>query len=130
MDRNFSLEPALSMLCNAILLNVRHDPLQSSSLVFSLVLPARLITEIFLYSESGQYSSNLRSMFLNKWTVHLSCPGQIVEESFDSEKELVAFVNRMERESSDAERPRITVIDPEGNEKLLASIAGARDLPV
>jgi len=67
-------------------------------------------------------------MFLNKWTVHLSCPGQIVEESFDSEKELVAFVNRMEREPSDAGRPRITVIDPEGNEKRLASVAGAREL--
>lgn len=68
-------------------------------------------------------------MFLNKWTVQLSSPGQIVEESFDSEKELVAFVNRMERESTDAGRPRITVIDPEGNEKkLLASVIGS--LPV
>lgn len=60
--------------------------------------------------------------------MQLSCPGQIVEESFDSEKELVAFVNRMERESSDAEKPRITVIDPEGNEKLLASVVGTREL--
>jgi hypothetical protein len=58
-------------------------------------------------------------MFLNKWTVHLSSPGEIVEECFDSEEQLVEFVNRMEATSADTERPQITVIDPEGNEKLL-----------
>jgi hypothetical protein len=59
-------------------------------------------------------------MFLNKWTVQLSCPGQIVEKAFDSEEELVAFVHRMERESKDGVPPRISVIDPDGKEKLVA----------
>jgi hypothetical protein len=59
-------------------------------------------------------------MFLNKWTVQLSCPGQMVEEAFDSEEELVAFVRRMERESNDGVPPTISVIDPDGKEKLVA----------
>ena len=64
-------------------------------------------------------------MFLHKWTVQLSSPGQIVEECFDSEEQLLAFVNRMEGESADAARPQITVIDPEGNEKLLTPVQQA-----
>jgi hypothetical protein len=59
-------------------------------------------------------------MFLNKWTVQVSCPGEIVEQAFDSEDELVAFVRRMERESKDGMPPSITVMDPDGNEKLVA----------
>jgi hypothetical protein len=59
-------------------------------------------------------------MFLNKWTVQLSCPGQIVQKAFDSEEELVAFVRRMERESKDGVPPTISVIDPDGKEKLVA----------
>lgn len=58
-------------------------------------------------------------MFLNKWTVQLSFPGQIVEEAFDSEEELMTFVQQMEHESTDGARPTITVIDPDGNQKLL-----------
>jgi hypothetical protein len=58
-------------------------------------------------------------MFLNKWTVQLSRPGEIVEKAFDSEEELVAFVRRIEHESTDGARPAISVIDPEGKEKLL-----------
>ena len=59
-------------------------------------------------------------MFLNKWTVQLSCPGEIVEQAFDSEEELVAFVRRMERESTDGVPPTISVIDPDGKQKLIA----------
>jgi hypothetical protein len=56
-------------------------------------------------------------MFLNKWTVQLSCPGEVVEQAFDSEEELVAFVRRME--SKDGMPPSITVMDPDGKEKLV-----------
>jgi hypothetical protein len=61
-------------------------------------------------------------MFLNKWTARLSLPGQIVEEAFDSEPELMTFVERVERESTDGARPTITVIDPKGNERLLVPV--------
>jgi hypothetical protein len=61
-------------------------------------------------------------MFLNKWTAQLSYPGQITEKSFDSEEELLAFVQRMESESKDDPRPTVNVIDPEGKEKSLAPV--------
>ena len=61
-------------------------------------------------------------MFLNKWTAQLSYPGQITEKSFDSEEELLAFVQRMESESKDDPRPTVSVIDPEGKEKSLAPV--------
>lgn len=61
-------------------------------------------------------------MFLNKWTVQLNCPGQILEKAFDSEEELVTFVRRMERESGNGVRPTFSVIDPEGKEKFVAPV--------
>ncbi len=61
-------------------------------------------------------------MFLKKWTVQLSCPGQIIERAFDSEKEVAAFVREMERKSNDGVRPTFSVLDPEGKEKPLASV--------
>ena len=62
-------------------------------------------------------------MFLNKWTVQLDCPGQIVEKSFDSEEEILAFVRGMENDSADGVRPSVRVIDPGGNQKLITHLA-------
>jgi hypothetical protein len=61
-------------------------------------------------------------MFLNKWTAQLSFPGEITEESFDSEEELLGFVQRMESEWRGGLRPSIHVIDPAGSEKSLAAV--------
>ncbi len=69
-------------------------------------------------------------MFLNKWTVQLSCPGQIVEQAFDSEEELLAFIRSSENGEGECAAPMITVIDPEGNEKSLAAIEVSGQRPV
>jgi hypothetical protein len=61
-------------------------------------------------------------MFLNKWTAQLSFPGEITEESFDSEEELLGFVQRMESEWRGDVRPSVNVIDPAGNEKSLTAV--------
>jgi hypothetical protein len=68
-------------------------------------------------------------MFLNKWTVQLSCPGEIVEQAFDSEEEVAAFVRRMERESKDGMPPTISVMDPNGKEKSVAPAEANRKSP-
>jgi len=50
----------------------------------------------------------------------MNLEGKPLEEAFDSEEELVAFVRRMERESNDGVSRTISVIDPDGKEKFLA----------
>src|SRR5947208_16582682 len=78
----------------------------AASLVW-LKLP---LPKSFYIAECRPQYSNQRNMFVNKWTVQLSGPGQIVEQAFDSKEELLAFVRRMERESSDGVRPTISEI--------------------
>jgi len=82
----------------------------------------RRLPKCFYIAERRRKYSNVRNMFLHKWTVQLSRPGQIVQRAFDSEEEVVAYVRRMEREPRNGVRAAISVIDPEGKEKLVAPV--------
>jgi hypothetical protein len=55
-------------------------------------------------------------MFVNKWTVQLNYPGELVEEGFDSQEELMAYVRQVEAKWAEDLHPVIKVLDPRGEE--------------
>lgn len=59
-------------------------------------------------------------MFVNKWTVQLSCPGELVEQGFDSEEEVLEFIRKTEDGATDGLPRTMKIIDPEGKEKVTA----------
>ncbi len=53
-------------------------------------------------------------MFLNRWTVELAIPGQIIENGFDSKEEALMFAERMQEKASDGSVHQVKITDPQG----------------
>ena len=59
-------------------------------------------------------------MFVNKWTVQLNCPGELVEKGFDSQQELMAYVQQLSAEWAEDLHPVVTVFDPNWEQTSIA----------
>jgi len=59
-------------------------------------------------------------MFVNKWTVQLNYPGELVEKGFDSHEELLAYVQQLRTGIAEDLHPVLTVFDPNGEQTSIA----------
>ncbi|MFL6417107.1 MAG: hypothetical protein ACJ74Y_15700 [Bryobacteraceae bacterium] len=70
----------------------------------------------------GAYFETQMCMLVNKWTVRISYPGQLVEKAFDSEADLLAYIDRLDSNSVTDAHPIATVIDPGGQESSISLV--------